>query len=197
MTWEILLIAATVMLGPVFTGRMDLSSLTKSVPDNFLSLAKKIAVGMPDVCSINCRNLSTFFQVPLHKSRRSLRAAGPMATKARAVQSLEVAYSASGLRAQQVALSVARSAASRRAEVRTSPTKWHESSSMETEHGAFSPVMDPPAPESWRSRELGLKSIGSSKDLAAQVEMASGSAGTSDGCGGCGSASRGAQAAAA
>lgn len=102
---------------------------------------------VPDDCSTDCRNLSTLFQLPPHLSSSSPRAAGPMAANAaRAAQSLDAAYSASGLSARQVASSLARSAAASPPEVRTSPMRWPGSSSMENARGAFSPAMDPPAP---------------------------------------------------
>jgi len=104
----------------------------------------------PDDCSTDCRNLSTFFQLPPHRSSSSPLVAGPMAANAgRATQSLDAANSASGLSARQVASSLARSAAASLPEVRTSPTRWPGSSSMENARDAFSPAMDPPPPGPW------------------------------------------------
>jgi hypothetical protein len=101
---------------------------------------------VPEDCSTDCRNLSTFFQLSPHLPSSSALPAGPMTANAGwAAQSLEVANSARGLSARQVASSLARSAAASVPEVSTSPTRWPGSSTMENARGAFSPAMDPAA----------------------------------------------------
>ena len=112
--------------------------------ERVLTLPDEVCTVSKD-CSTDCRNLSTFFQLPPHLARSSPRAAGPMTEQAmRAAHNREAACSARGRRARQVPSSLARSPAASLPELSTSPMRWPGNSSMEKARGDFSPAMDPP-----------------------------------------------------